>query len=168
MKIAIITLIIITLLPQIVGATNNIPGKMDQLIKQADPDLNIGIKITNLNKGKVIFEKNADRYFIPASTLKFVTIVSALEHFDKNYNFTSDLLYKNQDYYLDIHDPDFGVDDLEYVVGELAKHSGKNIKGNIYIVDNKFSVPAIIRDKTISDSVYCYGAPVTLTHVNKN
>ena len=141
---------------------------MDQLIKQADPDLNIGIKITNLNQGKVIFEKNADRYFIPASTLKFVTIVSALKHFDKNYNFTSDLLYKNQDYYLDIHDPDFGVDDLEYFVGELAKHSGKNIKGNIYIVDNKFSVPAIIRDKTISDSVYCYGAPVTLTHVNKN
>ena len=168
MKIGIITLIVITLLPQIVGATDNIPGKMDQLIKQADPDLNIGIKITNLDQGKVIFEKNADRYFIPASTLKFVTIVSALEHFDKNYNFASDLLYKNQDYYLDIHDPDFGVDDLEYVVVELAKHSGKNIKGNIYIVDNKFSVPAIIRDKTISDSVYCYGAPVTLTHVNKN
>ena len=70
-------------------------------------------------------------------------------HFDKNYNFASDLLYKNQDYYLDIHDPDFGVDDLEYVVVELAKHSGKNIKGNIYIVDNKFSVPAIIKDKTI-------------------
>ena len=87
MKIGIITLIVITLLPQIVGATDNIPGKMDQLIKQADPDLNIGIKITNLNQGKVIFEKNADRYFIPASTLKFVTIVSALEHFDKNYNF---------------------------------------------------------------------------------
>ena len=146
MKIGIITLIVITLLPQIVAATDNISGKMDQLIKQADPDLNISIKITNLNQGKVIFEKNADRYFIPASTLKFVTIVSALEHFDKNYNFASDLLYKNQDYYLDIHDPDFGVDDLEYVVVELAKHSGKNIKGNIYIVDNKFSVPAIIRD----------------------
>ena len=88
MKIGIITLIVITLLPQIVGATDNIPGKMDQLIKQADPDLNIGIKITNLDQGKVIFEKNADRYFIPASTLKFVTIVSILEHFDENYNFT--------------------------------------------------------------------------------
>ena len=69
MRIGIITLIIITLLPQIVGATDNIQGEMDQLIKQADPNLNIGIKITNLDQGKVIFEKNVDRYFIPASTL---------------------------------------------------------------------------------------------------
>ncbi len=168
MRIGIIPLIIIILLPHFVGAADNMPGEIDQLIKQADPNLNIGIKITNLDQGKVIFEKNADRYFIPASTLKFITIVSVLEHFGENYNFTSDLLHKNQDYYLNIYDPDFGVDDLEYFVAELAKHSGKNIKGNIYIVDNKFSVPAIIRDKTLSDSVYCYGAPVTLTHVNRN
>ena len=166
MKITLI--IILSLLPHLVGAAESIPVEIEELIKQADPSLNIGIKITNLDQGKVIFEKNADRYFIPASTLKFVTIVAVLEHFDKNYNFTSELLHKNQDYYLNIHDPDFGVDDLEYFVAELAKHSGKNIKGNIYIVYNKFSVPAIIRDKTISDSLYCYGAPVTLTHVNKN
>ncbi len=168
MRIAIISLIIITLLPQMVGAVENIPGKIEELIKQTDPNLNIGIKISNLDQGKVIFEKNADRYFIPASTLKFITIITLLEHFGKDYNFTSDLLHKNQDYYLNIHDPDFGTDDLAYLVAELAKHSGKNIKGNIYIVDNKFSVPAIMRDKTFSDSVYCYGAPVTLTHMNKN
>jgi D-alanyl-D-alanine carboxypeptidase/D-alanyl-D-alanine-endopeptidase (penicillin-binding protein 4) len=131
MRIGIITLIIITLLPQIVGATDNIQGEMNQLIKQADPNLNIGIKITNLHQGKVIFEKNVDRYFIPASTLKFITIVAILEHFGTNYNFTSELLHKNQDYYLNIHDPDFGVEDLAYLVSELAKYSSKNIKGNI-------------------------------------
>ena len=89
MRIGIIALIIMTLLPYTVGAAYDIHSEMDQLIKQADPNLNIGIKITNLHQGKVIFEKNADRYFIPASTLKFVTIVSILEHFDENYNFTS-------------------------------------------------------------------------------
>ena len=131
MRIGIITLIIITLLPQIVGAVDNIQGEMDQLIKQADPNLNIGIKITNLDQGKVIFEKNADRYFIPASTLKFITIVAILEHFGTNYSFTSELLHKNQDYYLNIHDPDFGVEDLAYLVSELAKYSSKNIKGKV-------------------------------------
>lgn len=164
----IISIIIIILLPQVVRATNSISTKVDQLIKQADPNLNIGIKITNLDQSKVVFERNADRYFIPASTLKFVTIVSVLEFFGKNHNFTSNLLNENQDYYLDIHDPDFGIDNLDYFVAELAKHSDKNIKGNIYIVENKFSLPATMRDKTFSDSVYCYGAPVTLTHVNKN
>ncbi|WP_236870186.1 D-alanyl-D-alanine carboxypeptidase/D-alanyl-D-alanine endopeptidase [Candidatus Bandiella numerosa] len=168
MKIGIIPLIIITLLPHIVGAANNIPDEIEQLIKEADPNLNIGVKITNLDQGKVIFEKNADRYFIPASTLKFVTIVAALEHFGENYDFTSKLINKNQDYYLHIHDPDFGIDDLKYFVAEVAKHSNKNIKGNIYIIDNKFSVPATMRDKTFSDSLYCYGAPITLVHINKN
>jgi hypothetical protein len=54
------------------------------------------------------------------------------------------------------------------LVSELAKYSDKNIKGNIYIMDHKFSVPPAIRDKTLSDSVYCYGAPVTRAHINKN
>jgi D-alanyl-D-alanine carboxypeptidase/D-alanyl-D-alanine-endopeptidase (penicillin-binding protein 4) len=168
MKIGIISLIIITLTAQVVYAKENISDKIENLIKETDPNLNIGIKITNLDQGKIIFEKNADRYFIPASTLKFISLLTTLEYFGEDYNFTSDLLHKDQDYYLNIHDPDFKPDDLANLVSELAKQAGKNIKGNIYIVNNQFSLPQIMRDKTFSDSVYCYGAPITLTHVNKN
>ena len=56
MRISIIALIIMTLLPYTVGAAYDIHSEMDQLIERADPNLNIGIKITNLDQEKVIFD----------------------------------------------------------------------------------------------------------------
>ncbi len=163
-----IILILISMISVVSKATNNISSLINQKILQTDPYLNIGIKITNLDKNKIIFKKNTDRYFIPGSTLKFITVISLLEHFGGNYQFTSKILQKRDDYYFDLHDPDFKVSDLESMVIDFVKHSGKNIKGNIYIVNKKFSVPSMMRSKTFSDVVYCYGAPITRVHLNKN
>ena len=146
----------------------DISNKIEDLINKVDPNLNIGIKITNLTQQVVIYEKNAGRYFIPASTLKFITILTALEYFDEDYNFTSNLFYKNQDYYIDIHDPDFNLEDLTYFISELKQHSGGIIQGNIYIINNRFSLPPLMPDKTLLDAQYCYGAPITMVHINKN
>lgn len=164
----LIIFVLVSVISVAASAVNNIAATIEQKIKQTDPNLNIGIKITNLDQNKIVFEKNADRYFIPASTLKFITIVSLLEHFGSDYKFTSSVLSEGKDYYLDIHDPDFNDSDLGSMVVNIAKHSNKKIQGNIYIVDNEFTVPAMMRSKTYSDTIYCYGAPITKIHINKN
>jgi D-alanyl-D-alanine carboxypeptidase/D-alanyl-D-alanine-endopeptidase (penicillin-binding protein 4) len=146
----------------------SVEQQIKNLIFLTDPDLNIGIKITNLDQNKIIFEKNANRYYIPASTLKFISIISILNYLGEDYQFTSSLFKKDNDYYLQISDPDFSTRDLSHLISKLVKISGKNISGNFYIINNKFSVPAIVRDKTHSDSLYCYGAPITKVHINKN
>ena len=66
MRIGIIALIIMTLLPHLVGAAEIAPDEIEELIKQADSNLNIGIKITNLDQEKVIFEAQAAESGKPA------------------------------------------------------------------------------------------------------
>ena len=164
----LIIFVLVSVTSVAVSTGNDIAANIEQKINQTDPNLNIGVKITNLDQNKVIFEKNVDRYFIPASTLKFITIVSLLEHFGPDYKFTSSILSAGKDYYLDIHDPDYNSSDLDSMTASIAKHSNKKIQGNIYIVDNEFTVPAMMRSKTYSDTIYCYGAPITKVHINKN
>lgn len=96
----LIIFILVSVISVVVLAGNDIAADIEQKIKQTDPNLNIGVKITNLDQNKVIFEKNADRYFIPASILKFITIISLLEHFGPDYKFTSSILSAGKDYYM--------------------------------------------------------------------
>lgn len=141
---------------------------IDFLINNADPDVNIGVKISNLSNNNIIYEKNAGRYYIPASSLKFISVVGVINALGKDYNFTSKLYNKDNDYFLSIEDPDFSEEDLKYFVEQIVKDNKDQNTVNISIINNRFTLPPIIRDKTYADTQYCYGAQVTRTHVNKN
>lgn len=141
---------------------------IDNLINEVDPDLNIGIKITNLDMNEVLVVKNNNRYYIPGSSLKFISLVSLLDYFGQDYNFTSKISSNGGDYYFDIQDPEFTRLDLDSMVKELAEHAQGKIQGNIYIHDRAFSVPAVMYNKTYSDTLYCNSGPITQVHINKN
>ena len=47
----------------------------------------VGIKIVSLNSGKVIFENDAEKYFIPASNMKSFTVAAALEKLGPDFRF---------------------------------------------------------------------------------
>lgn len=146
----------------------SIEDEIKRKINTVDPNLNIGVKIVNLDRNEVVFSQNIDRYYIPASTLKFISILSLMDNLGLDYKFSSYLKKYEDHYYIDINDPDFSVNDLRNIVSFIAKDSNNKIEGNIYILDNKFSVNSVVRSRICSDGLYCYGAPVTKVHVNKN
>jgi serine-type D-Ala-D-Ala carboxypeptidase/endopeptidase (penicillin-binding protein 4) len=45
----------------------------------------VGVKIVSLQTGKVIFEENAEKYFMPASNMKSYTVGTALEKLSPNF-----------------------------------------------------------------------------------
>ncbi len=45
----------------------------------------VGIKIVSLNSGRVIFENDSDKYFMPASNMKNFTVAAALERLGPDY-----------------------------------------------------------------------------------
>ncbi|MEK7724302.1 MAG: D-alanyl-D-alanine carboxypeptidase, partial [Acidobacteriota bacterium] len=45
----------------------------------------VGIKIVSLSTGKVIFEENAEKYFMPASNMKSYTVGTAMEKLTPNF-----------------------------------------------------------------------------------
>ena len=49
----------------------------------------VGIKIVSLNSGKVIFENDSDKYFMPASNMKNFTVATALERLGPDFRFVT-------------------------------------------------------------------------------
>lgn len=49
----------------------------------------LGIKIVSLNSGKVVFENDADKYFIPASNMKNFTVAAAIEKLTPDFRFVT-------------------------------------------------------------------------------
>ena len=49
----------------------------------------VGIKIVSLNSGKVVFENDSDKYFMPASNMKNFTVSTALERLGPDFKFVT-------------------------------------------------------------------------------
>lgn len=49
----------------------------------------VGIKITSLSSGRVVFENDAEKYFIPASNMKNFTVAAALEKLGPDFRFVT-------------------------------------------------------------------------------
>ncbi len=52
----------------------------------------VGIKIASLNSGKVLFENDAEKYFIPASNMKNFIVAAALEKLGPDFRFVTSVL----------------------------------------------------------------------------
>ena len=51
----------------------------------------VGIKIVSLNSGKVVFENDADKYFMPASNMKNFTVATAIERLTPDFRYVTSL-----------------------------------------------------------------------------
>ena len=49
----------------------------------------VGVKITSLSSGKVIFQENAEKYFMPASNMKNFTVATAIEKLTPDFRFVT-------------------------------------------------------------------------------
>jgi D-alanyl-D-alanine carboxypeptidase/D-alanyl-D-alanine-endopeptidase (penicillin-binding protein 4) len=49
----------------------------------------VGIKIVSLNSGKVLYEENAEKYFMPASNMKNFTVATAIEKLGPDFRFVT-------------------------------------------------------------------------------
>lgn len=151
-----------------VSAKEKISKKIEQLIKNTDPDINIGVKITNLDSSDTIYSRNENRYFSFGSALKLFATISLYDYYGPKYQFKSQIVKKGNDLYFSIHDPEFCTKDLDSMLARYKKEYGSTIKGNFYIIEDQFSVPFDIRTKTLADVKYCNGAGISKLHINKN
>ncbi len=49
----------------------------------------IGVKIVSLDTGKIVFEQNSEKYFMPASNMKVFTVATAIEKLSPNFKFVT-------------------------------------------------------------------------------
>ncbi len=146
----------------------------------------VGVKIVSLNSGKVIFEQDSEKYFMPASNMKNFTVAAALERLGPDFRFVTSIYaiglpdtsgtvkgdlriygrgdvsistaFNNGDYYK-------GLDSL---VDRIAAAGVKRIEGSIVGDESYFKGFHLPGTWEWDDLQFYYGAEVSALPINDN
>lgn len=143
---------------------------IDSILTKFPEPITIGIQVESLATHQILYQKNSDHTFMPASNLKLFTATAALLFLGPDYRYQTTLLTNanaiengviNGNVYLKFSaDPDLQSDHLDQMLAELHTQGIQKISGNLYLdttyLDDKKYAPAWMLD----DLNYCYAAPI--------
>ena len=107
---------------------------------------NVGVKIVALETGEVLYERDAEKLYHPASTMKLITAATALVKLGPNYRFYTTLYADRLEdnrvlgniYLKGGGDPVFNSDDLEKMIEKLVEMDTKDLRGDIVVDETYF------------------------------
>ena len=144
--------------------------QLNTLIQQ--PSLSkarIGI-LVETQSGQVIYSRDADRYFVPASNVKLLTTAAALSSLGPNFTIRTSVYGQTNGGPLQIigrGDPTFGDDQLNVLTGQL-KNQGVQTVSNLLGNDTYFAGPTVNPNWEWEDVQAGYGAPANSLILNAN
>jgi D-alanyl-D-alanine carboxypeptidase/D-alanyl-D-alanine-endopeptidase (penicillin-binding protein 4) len=152
--------------------------KINSVLAQFGDTVSIGILVKDPKSGKILYEKNAAHYFMPASNQKLLTAYAALSYLGENYTYQTKLFADpakiqngtlNDNIYLRFSgDPTFTLLQLDRLIHALSLAGIQNINGSIIIDDSAFDQMTMSPGTTWDDKDYCWGAPVSAIVVDDN
>jgi D-alanyl-D-alanine carboxypeptidase/D-alanyl-D-alanine-endopeptidase (penicillin-binding protein 4) len=146
----------------------------------------IGVKIVSLDTNKIIFEENAEKFFMPASNMKNFTISTALEKLTPEFRFVTSvyapampdasgaivgdlIIYGRGDPSIStaFNDKDYfrGMNNL---VEKIVASGVRRIEGSLVGDESYFSGDAVPGSWEWDDLQWYYGAEVSALSVNDN
>jgi D-alanyl-D-alanine carboxypeptidase/D-alanyl-D-alanine-endopeptidase (penicillin-binding protein 4) len=162
--------------PPVVVA-NDIQTGIYHLLGQARPGTNIGMIVTQVSSGRVLFAQRADYLFGPASVLKLFTAVAALHFLKPDFHFNTSLLtngsVKNHILYGDLFvkfsgDPELTTADVNNLITKLAQIGVQEITGHVYIDNTDYSFVPYPPGWLWDDLSYGYAAPLNAVIIDRN
>jgi len=151
-----------------------------------------GIQVVELESGKLLYERDAERLFIPASNMKMFTTAAALEKLGPDYTFHTTVESEAAPdsegrvgnlYLVGRGDPNLGVRTFPYTYHGPAQPAGKFIEdmadqvkargvrevtGNLIADDSYFVWEPFAPNWAADDLEWGYGAPVSALAFNDN
>ncbi len=146
----------------------------------------VGVKIVSLNTGKIVFEQNADKYFMPASNMKNFTVAAAIERLSPDFRFVTSVyapsaadaggvingdvrVYGRGDVSFSTlftgGDPAAVVDDL---ANKIVQAGIKRIEGSLIGDDSYFVGNPVPGTWEYEDLQWYYGAEISALSLNDN
>ncbi|MBE9069472.1 D-alanyl-D-alanine carboxypeptidase/D-alanyl-D-alanine-endopeptidase [Leptolyngbya cf. ectocarpi LEGE 11479] len=120
--------------------------------------------------GQVIYSRDADRYFVPASNVKLLTTAAALSSLGPNFTIRTSVYDQPQTNSVQVvgrGDPTVSDDQLNELAGQLKTKGISNIS-NLLGNDSYFSGPAVNPNWEWEDVQAGYGAPANSLIINAN
>jgi D-alanyl-D-alanine carboxypeptidase/D-alanyl-D-alanine-endopeptidase (penicillin-binding protein 4) len=151
---------------------------LDKMMKKMGTNVNIGVKVEDMATGKIIYARNAERSYLPASNQKIFTAAAALAVLGTEFTFKTQLLTETPTlqngvllgnlYVRFSGDPELQNTHISTLLKQLKDQGLRSIKGNVYL-DNTAFEPQLIGDGWMwDDTQYCYAPPISANMLNQN
>jgi D-alanyl-D-alanine carboxypeptidase/D-alanyl-D-alanine-endopeptidase (penicillin-binding protein 4) len=146
----------------------------------------VGVKIVSLDTNKVIFEENAEKYFMPASNMKSYTVAAAMEKLSPDFKFVTSVyapampdangvvrgdlsIYGRGDvsFSTAFYDGDY-YKGLDALATKIVEAGVKRIEGNLVGDESYFTGNPIPPSWEWEDLQWYYGAEISALPVNDN
>lgn len=151
---------------------------VDALINRVNPHVNLGAVVVDLTSGETLYQRNADRLYIPASNMKLFSEAAAIMALGPDYRFKNQLstnatrlehgLLQGNLYLHLSGDPSFSRDDLKTLISALREWNINAIQGNVYIDSSLAAVDTYPPGWLSADLSYSYGAPIAPLMLDAN
>lgn len=151
---------------------------LHDMINKVDPSINMSMSVVDLNTGRTIFQRNADRILIPASNMKLFSEAATLMALGPDYRFQRQLSTDaaildngtlNGSLYLTLPgDPSFTSQDLNALLSSLTSWGIKRIIGNVVLVNKNAGVDPYPPGRDPRDKTHSYGSPIAPIIIDEN
>lgn len=192
MRLALIVLALVSSL-----SAADLKSKIDDLIATAPSLANgyVGVEIVSLNNGRVLYEHNQDRLFVPASNTKLFTSALALARLGPQYRFNTQIVadqpidtsgtlpgdlvligggdptLSGREYpyrYRPNAPPDYSFRAIEDFASQLVTLGLKRVDGDIVGDDRRYVWSPYADGWSFGDVPWEYGAPVSALILDDN
>lgn len=145
-------------------------NKIDPFVRHHLPHASIGMVVLEAETGKVLYERQGETYFPPASNTKILTATAALIALGADYRYAT-TLKADRAHQLFIQfsgDPTFTSTDLRKLISALKQKGFHKIEQDITIDSTYFQLPDYPLGWTWDSMLWYYGAPVTAIILDEN
>ncbi len=152
--------------------------QLNRIIQQVSPNADVGVQIKSMQSGNVLYARNAQDVFAPASILKILTAEAALLYLGPQYTFSTRLMtdshrtangvIEGNVYLVHSGDPSLTNGDLSDLLEQLKAQHVHEVTGNIYIDNTAYDQSNFGPGWIWHDEQYCYGAPINASIIDHN
>ncbi len=150
---------------------------LDQIINSFNHDVSVGVIVQSTSTGATLYQHDANRMFMPASTMKLFTATAALAYLGPNYVFSTQMfgntipinsILPGNLYVKFSGDPMLTIDDLNNMIAILSQRGVRIIQGSLVIDDTALDQVNWAPGWMWDEQILCYAAPATSIILNRN
>ncbi|WP_131781614.1 D-alanyl-D-alanine carboxypeptidase/D-alanyl-D-alanine endopeptidase [Legionella gresilensis] len=150
-------------------AQTSLSNEIDNLIDKTLPLATVGAYIKDLKTGEIVYQRNANKMFYPASNIKLLSAAAALYKLGPNYRYKTQLGKANKDIFIIFSgSPSLTAEKLQDLLLQLPKLGINKIEGNFIIDASSFKPPFYAPGTSYDDLGWYYAAPGSAIMINEN
>lgn len=153
--------------------------RLDAVLERYAPaQSHVGVSVITLADGAVLYERQADKLFLPASVQKVLTTTAALSLLGSQKRFATRLMaeglveggrLRGHLFLKGEGDPTLEAEDLEALAGKLAASGIREVAGDLVTDATAFGATGLRPDGWAWDDLaWGYGAPVSALSLHRN